>query len=401
MTTVKLTEECRREKEVAKSTWAWEKPAIDGVFDALYKNYSDGKTPDVSQAERTALVDLTETANKRFGLGVDPVKFVNIVIACLPANLPALPKEYDIEKDAQKAGNNEGTMVPYGKDALVPHRTSWRDHLMTAIYSPTAAPGELAKYLLNIPRGTREFWFAHIFSILISILLILHARAVAVETFTQAQNVSPALSVLTEPVLEGLDIEKQGFVKYVSKAFIEGCRSMIPSVLGDRLPATSKVTALTALSSGGIALVALVQNAATEASQLCLQSTYLDAAIAAASGSKGCVQETMQRNLRHEVEKLQGLAGESYNRLYYVTKIAATMGSISTLMIARETMSSTVGLIKYIKKAKHNQLALVEGGKKSRRKSRKKTNKRAHKKPRKSRKKTGSRSHKAGRRKRR
>jgi hypothetical protein len=417
MATAKLTTKCLQDKEAAKAVWAWEKPALDGVFNYLYKNYSDGKTPEVSQAERTSLIDLTNAANKKFGLGIDPDKFVNIIIACLPSDLPALPKKYDIEKDAQKAGNNEDAMVPYDKGTLVPNRTSWQDHLMTVMHNPSATPGEIAKFLWNIPRGSRWFWLIHVFSVFISFVLLIQSNTIAVHTINQAKSVSPALDVLTEQILGDLNIEEQGYVKYVFKAFVEGCKSSARALLGEGLIPASKATALSALSSGAIALVAVVQDAAIDASEVCGQTTYANALIASISGSGDCVKDTMKLNLRHQSEKLQSLSKDSYGKIYYITTIAVTMGSISTFMLATEVMRGAKGLIKNIKKIRGNQLAepghtSIEhdaaagllalgpsgGSKKSRRKSRKKTKKRAHKKPMKSRKKTGRRSRKTGRR---
>jgi hypothetical protein len=415
MVTAKITKECLQDKEAAKAVWAWEKPALDGVFNYLYKNYSDGKTPEVSQAERTSLIDLTNAANKRFGLGVDPDKFVNIVIDCLPADLPALPKEYDIDKDAQRGGNNEDAMVPYDKGTLVPHRTSWQDHLMTIMHNPSATPGEIAKFLWNIPRGSRQFWLIHVFSVLVSIAFLIQANIIAVDTFLQAKNVSSALDVFTEQVLSDLNIEEQGYAKYIFRAFVEGCKSSARALLGEGLIPPSKATALSALSNGAIALVTVVQAAALDAAEVCGQTTLAGAIISSVSGSGDCVKKTMQLNLRHQTEKLQSLSEDSYGKIYYITTIAVTMGSISTFMLATEVMRGAKGLIKNIKKIRGNQLAetghtSIEhdaaagllalgpsgGSKKSRRKSHKKTKKRAQMKQRKSRKKTGRRSRKAG-----
>ena len=405
MSTPKLTKECRQEKEAVEATWALEKPVFDGVFDYLYKNYSDGKTPEVSPAERTALVGLAKAANKTFGLGIEPDKFAKIVIDCLPADLPALPKEYDIEKDAQRGGNNEGAMVPHRAP------TAAITVLATIFLLPEAAPLALLNFLGKQKPGTRTFYFVHTSSMILSILLFWSVHSMLVNFYTSMLGISPVLKSISNHMLETLNIEEQGFVRFIFNTTYEVCKTGLRFNTGE-IQASDVNTALKGLANTGRLLVDIVGNAGESyrvmAEKVCMPApgdrsimgnfqntlgTFLDP-----KGTSACISETISKLAETEKALVEARVGSSFGQITLMIKVAAICGTTSSLALAADLGLKVPAFIgRKLAAARGNQLAL-EGGKKSRRKSRKKTKKRAHKKPMKSRKKTGRRSRKTGRR---
>ena len=403
MSTPKLTKECRQEKEAVEATWAWEKPALDGVFDALYKNYKDGKTPEVSPAERTALVGLAKAANKIFGLGIEPDKFAKIVIDCLPADLPALPKEYDIVKDVQRGGNNEGAMVPHRAP------TAAITVLATIFLLPEAAPLALLNFLGKQKPGTRTFYFVHTSSMVLSILLFWSVHSMLVNFYTSMLGISPVLKSISNHMLETLNIEEQGFVRFIFNTTYEVCKTGLRFNTGE-IQASDVNTALKGLANTGRLLVDIVGNAGESyrvmAEKVCMPApgdrsimgnfqntlgTFLDP-----KGTSACISETISKLAETEKALVEARVGSSFGQITLMIKVAAICGTTSSLALAADLGLKVPAFIgRKLAAARGNQLAL-EGGKKSRRKSRKKTKKRAHKKPRKSRKKTGRRSRKTG-----
>jgi hypothetical protein len=403
MATAKITKECLQNVigTAGAKIWAQEKPVLDGVFDDLYKNYSDGKTPYVSEAERNAIKEFALAANKKLDLGIKPEEFANIVVRCLPDDLPPLPKEYDIIKDAQKAGNNEGTMVPSGASVMgALTKVMLSDNPLMTTFS------EVILYMSKLRRGSRAFFIANISGLMMSIVIILYIRTSLVELYTKMLDISPALNTTVTHILGSLEVGEQGYVRYMFNTIYEVCKTGLRFNIGE-LQKEDVITALKGLQSSGKLLVGILQDASVEASNLCLStpddpswSVYLSNVAGWAispQGTQKCFTAAIENQYRYQTEALRIITENKYTQLYNYTRVAAALGIFTVANLGYELKYIVTGFARRITGTQKEQLAL-EGGKKSRRKSRKKTKKRAHKKPRKSRKKTGRRSRKTGRR---
>jgi hypothetical protein len=428
MTTPKITKECLQDKEAVKATWAWEKPALDGVFDALYKNYKDGKTPEVLPAERTALIELAEAANKTFGLGIEPEKFAKIVIDCLPADLPALPKEFDIVKDAQKAGvgSSRSTLAARAERdaaeaerdaakaqlAMVPHippSTTGIMALASIVIHPEATPLAIIPFLAGHKPGTRTFYFVHTASMVLSMFLFWMVHSMLYDFYFTLQRISPVLMSVADNMLVTLNMEEQGYVRFIFSMISEVC-GMGYRFNEGTLQTSDAHTALEGLANAGRLLVDIVQDAGgsyfANANLVCTASPDDTSAMGIAKNLAGawaqgpnfsrCVRKEIKASIHREKQMVESKVGSTFGQIRLIVKIAAVCGTTSSLALAADLGLKVPAFIgRRLAAARGNQLAL-EGGKKSRRKSRKKTKKRVHKKQRKSRKKTGHRSRKAG-----
>jgi hypothetical protein len=228
-----------------------------------------------------------------------------------------------------------------------------------------------------------------------------------VDFYRSIIEISPVLKSVSDNMLATLNLEEQGFVRFIFNMISEVCGKGIRFNKGE-LQASDAKTALKGLANAGRLLVKIVEDAGGSyrimAEKVCMaapgdRSTtgYIKNALGAVfdtTGTAACVSRTIETQSRAEKEMVESRVGSSFGRINLMIKIAAICGTTSFLALAADMgfkVPASIG--RRITGTQKNQLAL-EGGKKSRRKSHKKTKR----KQRKSRKKTGHRSRKTGRR---